>query len=125
MCIRGATRGEPCVVTSREEEKRAENEATFRAANERIRAAEQELNPPLERVPYLCECDDVQCRELIPLTAAEYERIREDGVTFAVLRGHSSEGEVIEEHDQYLVVRKPEGSGGEVARALDPRGEDG
>jgi hypothetical protein len=109
-------------VASREEEKRAENEAAFREANERIRAAERGLDPPLDHVPYVCECDDVQCRELMRLTATEYERIREDGATFAVLRGHHSDGEVIEEHDGYVIVRKT-GAGGEVARALDPRGE--
>jgi len=111
------------VVTSRDDEKHAANEATFRDANERIRATELDVAPPLERVPYLCECDDVDCRELIPLTAPEYERIREDGATFGVLRGHSGDGDVIEEHDDYLVVRKP-GRGGEVARALDPRREE-
>jgi hypothetical protein len=124
MCIPAVTGGQPCAVTSREEEKRAENEATFRAANERIREAEQELDPPLERVRYLCECDDVHCREPVRLTAPEYEHIRENGATFGVLRGHSSNGEVVEEHEHYVVVRKPDGSGGEVARALDPRGED-
>lgn len=107
-------------MTSREEEKRAVNEATFRNANERIRATEKELDPPLERVPYLCECDDVLCRETMQLTAAEYERIREDGATFGILRGHSSDGEVVEEQAYYLIVRKT-GDGGEVARALDPR----
>jgi hypothetical protein len=110
-------------VTSRDEEKRAENEAAFRDANEHIRAAERELDPPLDRVPYLCECDDVTCRELMRLTTSEYERLREDGATFGVLRGHSSSGEVIEERGDYVVVRKTN-SGGEVARALDPRGED-
>ena len=124
MCIPAVAGGQPCVVTSREDEKRAENEATFRAANERIREVERQLDPPLERVPYLCECDDVHCHELMRLTVAEYERIREDGATFGVARGHSSNGEVVEEHDHYVVVRKPDGSGGEVARALDPRGED-
>jgi hypothetical protein len=104
-------------VTSREDEKRAANEATFRDANERIRAIELELEPPLG------ECDDLDCRELMPLTALEYERIREDGATFAVLRGHDSDGVVIEEHERYLVVRKPAG-GGDVARALDPRREE-
>ena len=59
MCIPAVAWAQAWVVTSREEEKRARNEATFRAANERIREAEQELDPPLERVPYLCECDDV------------------------------------------------------------------
>jgi hypothetical protein len=110
-------------VTSTDEEKRAENEAVFRQANEQIRAAERQLDPPLERVPYLCECDDVRCREPIRLTAAEYERVREDGATFAIAPGHPSEGDVVETHDGYLVVRKPDG-GGEVARALDPRRED-
>jgi hypothetical protein len=110
-------------VSSGDERKRAENEATFRDANERIRAAELGLDPPLERVPYLCECDDIRCREPIRLTAAEYERIRGDGATFAIVPGHSSDGEVLEEHGDYLVVRKPYG-GGDVARALDPRRED-
>ena len=110
-------------MVSGDEKKRAENEAAFRAANERIRAAERELDPPLERVPYICECDDVHCREQIRLTAAEYERVREDGATFAIALGHPTDGDTVEEHEQYLVVRKPDG-GGEVARALDPRGED-
>src|SRR5438105_1544695 len=94
-------RGQKRVVTSREEEKRAANEATFRDANERIRATEQELDPPLERVPYLCECDDVECRGLMRLTGPEYERVRQDGATFAVLPGHSSDGHVIAEPDNY------------------------
>ena len=123
MCIPRTAGGHVKFVTSTDEEKRAENEAAFRQANEAIRATERELEPPLDRVPYLCECDDVGCRETIRLTAPEYERIRQDGATFAVARGHHSEGDVIEEHGDYLVVRKPDG-GGDVARALDPRGED-
>ena len=115
--------GHQGLVTTGNEEKHAENEAAFRNANEQIRAAERELAPPLDRVPYLCECDDVRCREPIRLSAAEYERIRGDGATFAIARGHSSDGEIVEEHDTYLVVRK-RGEGGDVARALDPRGED-
>ena len=110
-------------MTARDERKRAENEATFREANEHIRMTERQLDPPLERAPYLCECDDVHCREPILLTAAEYERVRDDGATFAIVSGHSSDGEVVEEHEHYTVVHKRDG-GGEVARALDPRRED-
>ena len=106
-----------------DEAKRAANEATFREANEQIRATERELDPPLDRVPYLCECDDVRCRELIRLTAGEYERVREDGATFIIAPDHSSLGDVIEQNDHYLVVRKKD-RGGEVARGLDPRKED-
>lgn len=119
-----ARRGHPRLLTTGNEEKRAENEATFRDANERIRAAQIALDPPLDRVPYLCECDDLACREPIRLTAPEYERVRDDGATFAIARGHSSQGDVIEEHDAYVVVQK-HGTGGDVARDLDPRGEDG
>jgi hypothetical protein len=59
MCIRLFQRGHEEFVTTGNEEKRAENEAAFRNANEHIRATERELAPPLDRVPYLCECDDV------------------------------------------------------------------
>jgi hypothetical protein len=117
------SRGQRRVVISRDETKRAENEATFREANERIREAERAFDPPLERVPYICECDDVHCREPVRLTAQEYERVRADGATFAIAPGHPTQGDVIDEHEDYVVVRKPD-VGGEVARALDPRGEE-
>jgi hypothetical protein len=110
-------------VISGDETKRAESEATFRYANEQILAAERKLDPPLDRVPYICECDGVRCRKPIRLTAPEYEHVRSDGATFAIAPGHSSDGAVAEDHDNYLVVRK-QNAGGEVARALDPRGED-
>jgi hypothetical protein len=122
MCIRAAAGGHEDLVTTGNEEKRAANEATFRNANEQIRAAELELDPPLERVPYICECDDVHCRETVALTASEYERIRDDGATFMIAPGHSSDGDVIDEQGHYLVVHKRDG-GGDVARALDPRRE--
>ena len=59
MCIRPFHRGHEKFVTTGNEEKRAESEATFRNANEHIRATERELAPPLDRVPYLRESDDV------------------------------------------------------------------
>jgi hypothetical protein len=111
-------------VTTGSEEKRAANEAAFRDANEQIRAAERELEPPLDRVPYICECDDVHCHEPIRLSAPEYERVRDDGATFVIVPGHSSDGDVIEEQDEYLVVLKRDG-GGKVARSLDPRRDGG
>jgi hypothetical protein len=107
-------------MTSRETTKRAENEAAFRDANERIESAAIEFDPPLERVPFLCECDDVACRDLIPLTCEEYEHIRADGAMFAVVLGHSTGGEIVEERDGYAVIRKTDGEAA-VARALDPR----
>jgi hypothetical protein len=119
----GVRRGQKGLVTTGSEERRAVNEATFRDANEQIRKAERELEPPLERVPYLCECDEVGCYMPIQLTASEYEHVRRDGATFVIAPGHSSEGDVVEHQNGYLIVRKADG-GGDVARALDPRKEE-
>jgi len=49
-------------VISADQTKRARNEATFREAHERIRASQRVLERPLDRVPYLCECDDLDPR---------------------------------------------------------------
>ena len=107
-------------MATSEEVKRAQNEAVFRDVNERIEIAAIELDPPLERVPFLCECDDVACRELIPLTCEEYEHVRSDGAVFVVVHGHWNGAEILEERDTYAVIRKIEGEA-VVARALDPR----
>jgi hypothetical protein len=108
------------VTTS--EERKAENEATFREANERIREVERELRPPLERVPYLCECDDTACREPIRLGRDEYERVRSDPTWFVIADGHFSDGDMVSQGDGYRIVRKT-GREAEVAIELDPRGE--
>jgi len=102
------------------EERKAENEAAFRDANEHIRATEQELQPPLDRVPYLCECDDVACREPIRLGREEYERIRSDPTWFLIAVGHPSTGDVLAEEDGYCIVGKS-GPAAEIAVQLDPR----
>jgi hypothetical protein len=109
-------------VRADDEVERAANEAAFREANENIRNVQQELHPPVERVPFLCECDDPSCREPIRLTAEEYERVRTDGTCFVVVTGHSTSGEVISEVAGHSIVRKT-GAGGVVAAETDPREE--
>lgn len=105
-----------------EEVERAANEATFREANEQIRNAQQELHPPMDRVPFLCECDDPSCREPIRLTAEEYERVRNDGTCFVVVIGHSTSGEIVSESQGHAIVRKKR-EGGMFAAETDPREE--
>lgn len=104
------------------EERRAANEAAFREANERIRAAERELRPPAERVPFLCECDDTSCSEPILLAREEYERVRSDPTWFVVADGHPTDGDVVDEADGHRIVRKT-GIAAKVAADLDPREE--
>jgi hypothetical protein len=110
-------------VSARDEEERAANEATFREANERIREAQRELQPPLERVPYLCECEEPSCHEPIMLTAEEYEAVRGEATWFVIVSGHPTDGEVVSERDGHSVVRKT-GRGGAVAVQTDPRKDD-
>jgi hypothetical protein len=121
MCTRRRA-GDRKGVTAEDDLERAANEATFREANERIREAQRELDPPTERVPFLCECDDASCREPIRLRADEYERVRDDGTLFVIVAGHSTSDEIVEERDGHEIVRKT-GRGGALAAESDPRRE--
>jgi hypothetical protein len=102
----------------------AENQALFRSANERIKdrvAALEESEA--DRVPFLCECPNVDCTERIMLTLAEYEHVRPDPTWFVVRPGHERPeiDEVLERHETYLLVRKY-GKAGAIAEELYERG---
>jgi hypothetical protein len=104
-------------------ERVARNEALFRAANERIdeRARASELR---DRVPFLCECAEPGCTEIVQLATEEYERIRADPTWFLNAPGHNAAGgpatDVVERHDGYEIVCKV-GRAAEVAAELNPR----
>jgi hypothetical protein len=104
-------------------EKIAENEATFRDANEAIERRAQELEYDA-RVPFICECGDGSCREITRLSYAEYETVRADPAHFLVVPGHEaaagSSGVVVERGERFLIVEKV-GVAGEVAVDRDPR----
>lgn len=102
----------------------ARNDAVFRAANERIEDAGAQLRAA-EPLPFICECADTNCRELILLTRPEYEAVRRHSTWFAVATGHEggsdSASRIVEQRDAYDVVEKI-GEAADVAEALDPRG---
>ena len=105
----------------------AENEALFRAINERMTAwPERRAAPATEKLGFYCECGDPTCFERICLTGPEYELVREDPGHFAVVAGHVfPEAErVVEEHEGYVVVQKNEDVRGLVERADPRRGPD-
>lgn len=117
MFARGSCEHSFCV----DAEQIARNDAVFRAANERIEQAGAELNAA-EPLPFICECADPECRELITLTRSEYEGVRRYSTRFAVVPGHEGDGDarVVEDRGAYAVVEKV-GKAAEVAEALDPR----
>ena len=101
----------------------ARNDATFRAANERIRdvAEEQEMT---ELVPFICECAAEECTEIVRLSLDEYAAVRKEPTHFVNALGHHvaarGAAEIVDENDRYAVVQKV-GRAGEVAEDLDPR----
>jgi hypothetical protein len=101
------------------EERSARNEASFREANEGLEEKRLELRVG-GLTPFLCECDDPRCTELVRLTLAEYERIRSHPNRFVVVAGHEPESETTEVHDRYAVVEKT-GAARRVAEEEDPR----
>jgi hypothetical protein len=105
-------------------ERKAENEAIFREANERIRAIRTELSID-GKTPFFCECDDTSCRELVLLELHEYEAVRAEPASFLIVPGHPHDsGPVVREHDTYVVVEK-EGAARRIALETDPRSADG
>lgn len=92
--------------------RRAQNELLFRAVNERVK----DLNEAFESVSgeasgFICECDDLDCSEQIPISVAEYERIRAAPRHFVVKPGHEAGlrlERVVERFPDHLVVEKSE-----------------
>jgi hypothetical protein len=105
------------------EKRIARNDATFREANERISTAAAIYDLDMA-VPFICECADPACSEIVPLELRQYEEIRADSRHFFNVPGHEAAAHgaaiVVEEHDGYVIVEKV-GHAGEVAEALDER----
>ena len=95
------------------------NEATFRRVNEGMEAGQD----PDGLLTFLCECGRLGCNRLIELTRAEYEGVRGDARTFAIIDGHeiADVEEVVERHERYIVVRKRGEPEEEIAEDTDPR----
>ena len=105
-------------------EKIATNNATFRAANELIAAAAQEHGLDDGRpAPFICECSDPRCTEIISLTLAEYRRVRSRARWFAQARGHDADipdaVRLLEDHERYVLAEKINHAGEVAERLID------
>ena len=106
-------------------ERVAKNDARFRQANEELATVADELGIGREQLlPFLCECADMSCTQILQLSAVEYESVRQSSVTFINARGHEASAQgwarVVDEFDRYTVVEKV-GDAGRIAAELDPR----
>jgi hypothetical protein len=105
-------------------ERLADNEARFRAINDRIEAG-HELSLPDERAVFLCECARLGCNATIEMALREYSAVRANPRRFFVLPGHelSELEDVVEVHPDFLVVEKF-GSAGREAQATASEADD-
>jgi len=86
----------------------AENEARFRAINERLAHDVRDLTNDDEHTDFVCECGKAECAGSLALTLDEYRHVRDDAMLFAVLPGHQipDAEDVLTATDRYVVVRK-------------------
>ena len=97
------------------------SQSAFRAANDRLRrAAESHRFRETDRVPFICECADEHCREIVMLTIEDYEHIRSHPTWFLLVAGHEEEDagleRIVEAERGYAVVEKIGTAGEEAAR---------
>jgi len=105
---------------ARSEERAARNEVLFRQANVRIshKGEELELAGPL---PFLCECEEPTCIEVLRLRQDEYGRARSGARRFVLAPGHETRAaQTIESNDRFTIVRKS-GVSAEIAGLAGPR----
>lgn len=106
-----------------QEERIATNNATFREANERISAAAGSYGIETP-IPFICECSDPRCSEVIRLSLDEYEEVRANSRHFLNIPGHEAASKglavVVERRDGYSIVEKT-GRAGEIVEGLDER----
>jgi hypothetical protein len=105
-------------------ERKALNEGTFRAANEKLDRGARALLPPGDDslVPFLCECPRVNCTLVVMLTLAEYEEVRSTGEGGLAALGHEdlSIERVVAQNERFVRTEKF-GRAGEIHAGRDPR----
>ena len=104
------------------EERLARNETLFRSVNENIEEAATSRQIDEHTFEFFCECSNVDCTLLLPLTVAEYEQVRADPRQFVVAPGHELPEieNVVTQTSAYQVVLK-EGEAAEFVTEHDPR----
>jgi hypothetical protein len=82
-----------------------------------------ELDLTGERTPYLCECEEERCTNVISLSREEYESVRAHPRRFVMVAGHESErDQVVQEGAGFTVIEKV-GEEGELVAQRDPRAD--
>jgi hypothetical protein len=94
-------------------------EVNGRQVNEAIERGTKEAGAAV----FVCECGKLGCTATVELTISEYEEVRSGFERFLVIPGHELEEieDVIERHEEYLVVAKRDSRAVAIAAATDDR----
>lgn len=70
-------------------------------------AAAGEIGVDERRVPFICECPDPACTDVLIIDLGDYEAVRRHPRRFLNARGHDgSAGVEVERHANYVVVEQ-------------------
>jgi hypothetical protein len=106
---------------SRSAAQRAENESTFRRMNEDLERKAESLSFGDQPTPYLCECENPRCTEVVMLARSDYEAVRGHPRRFFIVPGHEAdEDRLVQKSDKFSVVEKT-GEEGQLVEEQDPR----
>ncbi len=106
------------------EERLARNETLFRSVNENIEETATSGQIDEHLFEFFCECSNVDCTLLLPMTVSEYERVRADPRQFVVAAGHElPEIEMVVARTRAYQVVVKEGEAAEFVTEHDPRSE--
>jgi 5-bromo-4-chloroindolyl phosphate hydrolysis protein len=121
--MRASLTGDTVAVVDERARRIGNNEAVYRAINEKIEALNESFGTLAESMTVVCECGEMSCAEQIELDAGTYERVRSDPTHFVVVPGHElpEVEDVIEQTERYAILRKHPGTPARVARETDPR----
>src|SRR4051812_3618158 len=102
-------------------ERIARNEAAYRDVNEAIRKGRTAPAADTPR-PFVCECGQLGCNQLVELTLAEYEAVRANPRHFFMVEGHDIPDVefVVARHERYMVAEKHDREA-QIAEDTDPR----
>ena len=89
------------------QERVRKNQDAFRRANDELAARARELDED-ERTPFLCECAEDRCTQVVLLSLDEYEDVRSDSGRNLIAPGHEPgpDERVLEESDRYWITEK-------------------
>ena len=106
------------------EERLARNETLFRSVNENIEEAAASSRLDGHTFEFFCECSNIDCTLLLPMTVSEYERVRANPKQFVVAPGHELPDIeiVVARTSAYQIVVK-EGDAAEFVTGHDPRAQ--